>query len=151
MKHAINRQRGTILLVTLVLLLVMTIGGVALMKSGKSQALMTRSFQFSDRVFHKSNGEIAAQIVNMEKDDSGIIAAISSGKPVIRPVFSSTNDAVTQTVTLEHKGDSRAPMGNSIEGGTATGILLTIQSNTVIDSQEIKSNQTQAMTYVKPK
>ncbi|ROS00333.1 hypothetical protein EDC56_2979 [Sinobacterium caligoides] len=139
-------------MVTLILLLVMTVVAVSLLESGHFQSLMARNLQFSERVFEQSQGEIEGQLAKLIDDDANIVSAVSvQGVEQNLTQITADDTALTQSISLEYAGDTRASIGNSIEGGSATGMRLILQSNVELDSQNIHSNQTQALTYVKPK
>lgn len=146
-----SNQRGSVLIITLVLLSIMTVAAVSLLESGQFQAFMVRNLQFTERIYEESLSENEAQIAKLHRDDRQIVVALNTVGPVLQPPFSPEDAAIDRAISLEYLGETRASIGSSIEGGSATGLSLALQSNVQLSSQHITSDQTQALTYVKPK
>lgn len=153
-----QRQEGMALIVVLVVLLVLTLLGVASTDSGNLQSIMTRNNQLRIEAFNASNTEIEARIDDYRAAATGTIPAdistvLDSGKGVTNTLSSpvskneaSKNEAFNKEVGLTHTGGCAYYL-NSLGSGNKC-YLLTLESDAEHKEITISSDQVQTLSYI---
>ena len=163
--HSHHQSQGAILIVCLILLLVMTLIGVASVDSSQLQSQMARNSLHQQNQYQRSLNEIRAQ----EKDlkPAKILAVTSSTTTFAasKSISSSTSvgislsdgqmitgdhtDAYDQSGIIVYSGDSVPPPGYSL--GYYIGKDYEVNIVTEISGTGSKSDQTQGLTRIAPK
>lgn len=165
MKSASN-QRGVTLIVALVLLLIMTIVGLAATDSSKLQLLMSRNSQLQQSAYQLALSEINGQVDAYENDitllvdamatlqvvDGGVVTqqagvlSLTAGDIEMNDVASDDNMGLT--VELSFTGDGTLPSGFSV--GSFVGKTFLINSRANVGATGIGSSQSQGLNYAAP-
>lgn len=142
-------QRGITLIVVIVVLLGLTLVGLASTDSGNLQRVMVRNNQLRLEAFNSSAAEIAAQIQFYEEvTNAPIYSAIDSGLRLSDGDQTLTQQTVhaliDKDVGLSSEGDCWV-VGNTL--GKYRCNLLMIDSNSQYPNTNIGSDQRQTFSY----
>ncbi len=149
MKQVI-KQSGAALVVALVLLLVMTILGVAVVDSSNLQGNMSRNSQFRVHSYQVALSEISAQLQDIENNIAALDDALVNGtvNRVGGDIFMQPAN-FAQTVRIDYIGEGMPPPGYSVD--TYVGRIFEIDSRAQVNNTGIFSDQTQGLNYAGPK
>ncbi len=164
--YSSQNQKGAVLIVSLVLLLVMTLIGVASIDSSQLQSQMARNSLFSQNLHQASLNEIQAQREALKgtdyleevttsqvdiltaghpgitKDSKGIVLTDSSS------ITHDPDDNYTQSGAVAFIGNTAPPSGYSL--GLYIGKSYEVYAATVVAGTSSESDQTQGLTRVAP-
>ena len=160
-----KHQKGIALIVTLVVLLALTILGVAATDSGNLQSVMTRNNQFRLETFNVAHAEIDAQLDAYRSVASGTItdeisflleadagtkitdtAPLVSGSPLITE--KSVKDSFDKTIGLTKSGGC-VITGETIglgKQGTNSCNLFTLETDARYTDTNVQSQQVQTFS-----
>ena len=144
----INRCQGAVLVVSLLLLMVITILGIAGLSNTTFEERMASNAQFMERAFQAANSEIENKLDEFRDDISPLIAALppASGPQTLSESYSEAN--LTKAVTLTFIQQGVAP-GYSI--GKVIGLYFQLNAQANMTSVGAASNQTQGIMRAAPK
>ncbi|MFT5571903.1 MAG: hypothetical protein ACI9FR_000824 [Cryomorphaceae bacterium] len=145
-------QQGITLIVVMVVLLALTVLGLASTDSGNLQQLMVRNNQFRLEAFNTSHAEIQAQVQFYDEvSNAPIFVAIDSGSrlssydPGSTVNIQTSNDQFEKEVGLERASDCQS-IGNTL--GKYKCNLMRIDSDSSYKDTNIRSDQRQTFTYI---
>lgn len=166
MKSA-SSQQGVTLIVALVLLLIMTVVGLAATDSSKLQLLMSRNAQLQQGAYQLALSEINGQVDTYDNDITLLMDAITTlevvdgggavtqqaGVLILSTVDIEMNDIASdenmeQVVELSFTGDGTPPSGFSV--GSFVGKTFLVNSNANVGATGIGSSQSQGLNYAAP-
>ena len=163
--QSLNRARGVILLVSLVLLLAMTLIGVSAIDSSSLQSQMSRNTLYARNLYQASLSEIQAQHDAMSDLDyletingsSSTIPNSNLGVTTAGPgialsdadfITQDTTDPYTQSGFVVFSGTATPPSGYSL--GLYIGMEYEINTISTVTNTNTASNQTQGLKRVAP-
>ena len=154
-----KHSQGAVLIVSLILLLVMTLVGIAAIDSSTLQSQMARNSLFAQSLYQKSRSEIEAQLYNIQ-DLAYLKVLMTStyslgGKTYIGIYLKDTqvetydpDDAYSQSAQLIFKGNGTPPSGYSL--GLYVGKNYEFNAVSEVTGTGSISDQTQGMSYPAP-
>jgi type II secretory pathway component PulK len=153
-----HRSNGAVLLVSLVLLTVMTMIGVAAIDTQTLQSQMARNSLFAQNLYQVSLSEIQAQYYELQGLD--YLTEVMNSTTTIDSYPSielddaevdtyKSDDAYSQSVVISYVGDGAPPSGYSI--GLFEGKNFEVNSVAEVTGTGSESDQTQGLTYPAPK
>ena len=145
-----SKQKGITLIVVIVVLLALTLVGLASTDSGNLQRVMARNNQFRLEAFNSSHAEITAQLQFYdEQSNAPIFVAIDTGlrqSPDENSlVIQTVNTQIDKEVGLSSEGDCNV-FGNSL--GKYRCNLMIVDSESRYPNTNIGSDQRQTFTYI---
>ena len=152
------RSKGAVLLVSLMLLTLMTLIGVAAIDTQSLQSQMARNSFSAQNLYQLSLSEIEAQYNKLQGSDyleSVIHSETSIDENPAKQLQDSQvethddSDAYTQAVTISYTGDGPPPSGYSIS--LFKGKNFEVNSIAAIAGSGSKSDQAQGLNYPAPK
>ena len=150
--QAKTHQQGFTLIVVMVVLLALTVLGLASTDSGNLQQVMVRNNQFRLEAFNTSHSEIEAQVQFYDEvSNAPIFVAIDGGSRLSSDDEGSTvnlqtsNDQFVKEVGLERTSECLT-IGNSL--GKYRCSLMRIDSDSSYQNTNIRSDQRQTFTYI---
>lgn len=154
-----RKSQGAVLMVSLILLLVMTLIGVAAIDTSVLQSQMTRNSLYARNLYQKSLSEIEAQYEKMKGSQylSNVLTASPLPSKDNDPGLEladtavetySANDPYSQSVVISFSGNGPPPSGYSL--GLFIGKHFEIDSRSTVTGTGSKSDQTQGLNYPAP-
>lgn len=147
-------SRGMTLIVALVLLLIMSIIGVASVDNGAMQAKMSRNNRFSVEAYEIALSEMRAQYDSfVAQTYSAVITDTVNDQTMnvttffMAPIYN--DSTLEQTLTLEYLGAGAPPSGYSVN--SFTGHRFELNSQARFSGTGTFSAQTQGITHIAPK
>ena len=151
-----QQQTGVVLLLVLVVLLALTMLGLASTDSGNLQSLMTRNNQFRLEAFNTSHTEINAQLedyaANIYDDSNSVFKAIDVGTQYGGTLgtnlsLQAKNDLFNQQVELDYKGGC-VITGSSLDKKVC--YQMELGSGSTYEKTNINSDQVQTFEFWAP-
>lgn len=147
-----EKQQGSVLLLTLVIMLIFTFAGLMVMEMAILEEIAVSNEQRTLQVYQTAYSEIEAQLLFLKSNPDVMNTAISGDIPltsILNPSTCSNPGDICQTVTLRYTGQSAPPAGYSI--GSFVGLNFEIDSIAQLNSTGAVSSQTMGFTYVTQK
>jgi len=154
-----QRSQGAVLIVSLILLMIMTLIGVAAIDTSSLQSQMSRNSLYARNLYQKSLSEIEAQYEKMK--GSQYLTDVLTASPLaskgndpgveIADTAVETYDAgdpYSQSVVISFSGNGPPPSGYSL--GLFIGKNFEVDSISSVSGTGSQSDQTQGMNYPAP-
>lgn len=156
------KQRGAVLIVSLILLLVMTLISIAAIDSATFESQMVRASEWKERVYQTAMSNIRGQMTTYKSKINDLLTVMTSGAPL---TFTAANFAYTDPdypALVSQSGELRYVKTGIAEGGgsgTSKGmcsVSLCDAHSFELDSEArsrtgSRSDQTQGFDYLAPK
>lgn len=156
-KHAAARtgarQRGAVLVMALVILLVMTILGVTVMNTASLESTMAGNTQETNRAFHAAESGLEHSMTDGSVFSTMINPGDSNAPTGVTYTFGSSPATATVVTTYDARGETskrtpdRSKVNSSTLFGTANFKLVSTGRTTLLAQSEVK----QGVSQVTPK
>lgn len=160
------RQRGTVLIVSLLILLVMTIIGVSAVSTTSLEEKMASSFQQVEVAFQAAESTINAVFQDGTPGSQGydgtsdpLVDAVSAGVGAVTttrtfnmdPNNYQANTTVTGTATISYSGETAAPgYSMKVGGGGIADHIFTVTATATIAATNASSTHQQGIARTGP-
>lgn len=155
-----HRSQGAIIIVALVMLLIMTLMGVASLDTTSLQSQMARNSLFAQNLYQASRSEIQAQYIKLQglaylesvmtstftDNNANLFTGITLSDT--QAETHDANDAYEQEVTVVFTGDGTPPSGYSL--GLFVGKNFQVDSVATVVDTASESDQSQGLNYPAP-
>ncbi len=150
-----TKQRGAVLVVSLVILTILTVIAVNTSTDLSLQSNMARNSQLSQNVFNLAFSEINAQFENIGANQTLLVNSINSTTPLSLTAAQMEMDdtapaGYSQTFQIDYQeGTTYLPEGYTTDA--YVGHLFNFDSTADINNTGTESDQTQGVSYAGPK
>ena len=144
-----KKQQGSMLLMTMIILLMFIFSGLFIMETAMLQELTVSNEQRNLQVQKVAFGELVVQLDALESTPDVLSNAIAGNQTltaISNPAGCTTAGQVCQTVTLIFLGQTPPPVGYSI--AQYIGLSYEINSVATLNETSARSDQTLGFTYV---
>lgn len=149
-----SKQRGSTLIVCLVILTVLTFLGLNSMTDNNLQSVMVRNNQLQLLAYNTALSEINAQIdlINRGNDNTLLLGAMNDSageRPLLQDelLMRGANNPFTQQMMMAYVGGSTVA---NCSVSTCRGLRFEISSDALLLSTNTQSNQIQGIEYSAP-
>lgn len=151
-KEQPKEQRGSILLMTMIIMLVMVFSGLFVMEMAILEEITVSNEQRTLQVYQTAYSELEAQMDYLEANPNLFSNALAGEQTLpihMHPTGCTVDNQPCQTATLRFTGEVPPPAGYSV--GKFKGMAFEIDSLAVLESTGVRSSQTISVIYITQK
>ena len=145
-------QRGAVLVVSLLLLLILTLIGVASMETVVMQSQMSRNSQFSHEAFQIALSEIEGQLDSYQIDITPLISTVNSATDTT--TLAAADFTMAGEIGNFAQSGQLTHVGEGVASGTSWGCCVAykfeLNSTANLAGTGSRSDQTQGFEYTAP-